>query len=205
MKKQIFTTLFAGVILATCSQKPTVNAQNENVKADEAVETEVVKDNTEENAAAGKDDSNAGYEVRIKNSGDSTKIVQLLKEGANLPSDENVTLFYARKFLGYPYVGGTLDVDMEEGLIINTKELDCTTFVENVLALSICSKRGQTSFQDFCNALVQVRYIGGEVSYTKDNTISPFGLRITLTMGSSKISNCLMLRCRQSALLMSTT
>lgn len=167
MKRKIFTTLIAGIILTTCTQKPTVNAQNENIKADEDAKAAVKQESGEVNADADNNNANADYEVRIKHQGDSAKIVRLLKEGANLPPEENVTLFYARQFLGYPYVGGTLDVDKEEGLIINTEGLDCTTFVENVLALSICTKKGQTSFQDFCNTLVQVRYIGGEVSYTK--------------------------------------
>ena len=106
------------------------------------------------------------YVIRIKNPNDSARIEKLLKEGVALPEDANIPLFYAKKFLGKPYVGHTLDKDKEEGLVINTEQLDCTTFVENVVALTMCTKKKQTSFEDFCNALVDVRYIGGEVAYT---------------------------------------
>lgn len=106
------------------------------------------------------------YDVRIENPKDSTRIETLLKEGAALPENANIPLFYAKKFIGIPYVGGTLDQDKEEGLVVDLGELDCTTYVENVVALTMCTKKKQTTFKDFCNALVDVRYIGGEVAYT---------------------------------------
>lgn len=106
------------------------------------------------------------YEIRIKNANDSAKVEKLLQEGAALPEGTNIPLFYARKFLGKPYVGFTLDKDKEEGLVINTEQVDCTTFVENVVALTMCTRKKQTTFADFCRALVDVRYIGGEVAYT---------------------------------------
>ena len=39
-------------------------------------------------------------------------------------------------FIGTPYVGGTLEVEGEEQLVVNLEEVDCTTFVEYVLALA---------------------------------------------------------------------
>lgn len=47
-------------------------------------------------------------------------------------------LWFGKKFIGVPYVGGTLDRAEEEKLVINTSELDCTTFVEIVTALTRC-------------------------------------------------------------------
>ena len=167
MKKHVFTTLLVGVALVTCTQKPAANAKNDSNK-DDAIQNNIAQvgyDAKEEKAESV--NAGADYEVRIKSNGDSARIEGLLKEGAKLKAGENITMFYARKFLGLPYVGGTLDVDKEEGLIINTRQLDCTTFVENVLALTVCTKRGLTSFGDFCNVLVNIRYIGGEVAYTK--------------------------------------
>src|SRR5512142_59189 len=41
-------------------------------------------------------------------------------------------------FIGTPYVAHTLEVPGPEHLVVNLQGLDCTTFVENVLALSRC-------------------------------------------------------------------
>ena len=55
-------------------------------------------------------------------------------------SNENYILALAQSLLGLPYVSGTLEVNDEERLVVNLSQLDCTTFVENVLALSQCVK-----------------------------------------------------------------
>ena len=39
-------------------------------------------------------------------------------------------------FIGTPYAPHTLEAPGEEGLVIELEELDCVTFVENVLALA---------------------------------------------------------------------
>ena len=38
-------------------------------------------------------------------------------------------------FLGTPYVTGTLETEGAEHLVVNLREYDCVTFVENVVAL----------------------------------------------------------------------
>lgn len=77
-------------------------------------------------------------------------------------------LWFGKKFIGVPYVGGTLDRAEEEKLVINTSELDCTTFVEIVTALTRCmSGNGKRDFSDFCKQLQHVRYINGEIAYEK--------------------------------------
>lgn len=77
-------------------------------------------------------------------------------------------LWFGKKFIGVPYVGGTLDRAEEEKLVINTSELDCTTFVEIVTALTRCmSGNGKKDFSDFCRQLQHVRYINGEIAYEK--------------------------------------
>ena len=77
-------------------------------------------------------------------------------------------LWFGKKFIGVPYVGGTLDRAEEEKLVINTSELDCTTFVEIVTALTRCmSGNGKRDFSDFCRQLQHVRYINGEIAYEK--------------------------------------
>ena len=41
---------------------------------------------------------------------DSLRVVHLLSEAAKLPSDTNLILWFARKFVGQPYVAKTLEV-----------------------------------------------------------------------------------------------
>ena len=75
-----------------------------------------------------------------------------------------VMAFYAKQLLGTPYVAHTLEGD-REWLTIDIDELDCTTFVENVLAMYLCVKNGKHRFADFCDYIRQVRYDKGLVSY----------------------------------------
>ncbi len=109
----------------------------------------------------------APYEIRVKGKNDSAMIVRLLKEGCQQKNDCCLPLFFAKKFIGYPYVAYQLDQELEEGLVINIGQLDCTTYVEYITAMVVCTKKKMTSFQDFCKVLTDVRYIGGKVAYTK--------------------------------------
>ena len=91
---------------------------------------------------------------------DMVCIERLLSDAAKLPKDSNLMLHFGKQFLNVPYVAHTLDRNTEEEkLVVNTRELDCTTFVENVLALTLCAQRGETKFTDFENQLQQIRYI----------------------------------------------
>lgn len=99
---------------------------------------------------------------------DSIKIVSLLKEASKLKQKPaNWMLWFGKKFADVPYVGGTLDKTAAEHLIVNTRQLDCTTYVEMITALTMCAQNHETSFTAYCNHLKHVRYIGGEVSYVK--------------------------------------
>ena len=66
-------------------------------------------------------------------------------------------------FLGFPYVAHSLEQPGEEQLVINLQAFDCMTFVENVLALSRCIKRGTKNFPDFSLQLQTIRYRGGVI------------------------------------------
>ena len=96
---------------------------------------------------------------------DSIKVVKLLQEGKKQKGKQDLVLFFARKFLGIPYLASTLENNTDEQLVINLRQLDCTTFVENVLTLTLCTKNGQTTFDDFCNQLRKIRYRNGKVGY----------------------------------------
>ena len=88
---------------------------------------------------------------------DSLLITSLLKEG------NTSTLFYARKLIGLPYVAHTLEVNDLEKLVVNTRQLDCTTLVETVAALTLCAQKGQKSFSDYTHMLKQLRYRSGKL------------------------------------------
>jgi hypothetical protein len=64
-------------------------------------------------------------------------------------------------FVGTPYVAHTLEAPGPEHLVVNLQGLDCTTFVENVLALSRCIKLKQTAFEAFTRQLQLIRYRSG--------------------------------------------
>ncbi len=89
---------------------------------------------------------------------DSAKIVQLL---TLTPTGTSDVLYYSRQFKGIPYVASTLEVKDPEQLIVNTRELDCTTLVETVLALALTHRGGRTSFADYCRNLMRIRYRHG--------------------------------------------
>lgn len=92
---------------------------------------------------------------------DSIRVEKWLSEAISLSKDSCRTLHFAKQMLGVPYVAGTLDGNEEERLVIHTDQLDCTTFVETVLALCIADKRGVCSFDGFKKALTDVRYRNG--------------------------------------------
>jgi len=93
---------------------------------------------------------------------DSIRIERMLMK-AQSEKPENVMLYFGKQFIGIPYVGHTLEEGDKEHLIINTRELDCTTFVETVLALYLCHKTQSTSFRSYCDNLRKIRYRGGEL------------------------------------------
>ena len=92
---------------------------------------------------------------------DSIRIEKWLKEAKALPKDSCRTLHFAKIMLGVPYIAGTLDENSSEELVVRTDALDCTTFVETVLALCITDKRGERDYEGFKNALMQIRYRDG--------------------------------------------
>ncbi len=90
---------------------------------------------------------------------DSAEIAVLLSaKGTHSP------LYFAKKLLGRPYVGQTLEINEEEQLVVNLRELDCTTLVETSAALALAEKNNERSFAGYCKALKQLRYRNGNIS-----------------------------------------
>ncbi len=96
--------------------------------------------------------------------GDSLRVAHLLSEGAAQPPETNLMLFYARELEGVLYGAQTLEVNKEEQLVVNLHELDCTTFVEACVALTLTTWQGSTLYEDFCRNLLRIRYRGGILS-----------------------------------------
>lgn len=92
---------------------------------------------------------------------DSINVVRLLAEGTKA-KNTNLMLFYGHKFLNVPYVAHTLEVNKKEKLIVNLRQMDCTTFVETVFALYLTTKEGSTSWTDYCHNLERIRYRNGK-------------------------------------------
>lgn len=89
------------------------------------------------------------------------KLEALKKMEASSLSDSIITV--GTSFLGTPYVEKTLEVGAVEKLVINLRGLDCTTFVENVLAFTTILNSEQKLFTDFTKTLETIRYRNGDL------------------------------------------
>lgn len=97
---------------------------------------------------------------------DSLKIDSLLRrstETAFLTGNGRI-MYFAKSFIGTPYKGGTLDGGQNENLIVRTDSMDCTTYVETVLALYLSSVSKEcTGYKEFKDALKLIRYRNGDI------------------------------------------
>ena len=90
-------------------------------------------------------------------------IKHLSKKKASTNSPGQLILEIGKFFLGTPYVAGTLDTRRPEHLIVNLREHDCVTFIENVVALTWYLKSREKSFEGFRRLLQKVRYRQGRL------------------------------------------
>lgn len=100
--------------------------------------------------------------MRFHCAGDTTRINELLRDGlaTGLTDANRLVSHYAHALLGTPYVGHTLEGDTEM-LTINIHELDCTTFIETLYALTRTTLERRASWRDYARNLEDVRYRGG--------------------------------------------
>lgn len=93
---------------------------------------------------------------------DTTKIENLIKVAVSEKDINTRVSKIARAMLETPYVGHTLE-GSPEMLTVNMAEVDCTTFIEVVAALSrTATHRG--GWRDFIDTLEKIRYRGGELN-----------------------------------------
>lgn len=64
-------------------------------------------------------------------------------------------------FVGTVYTPGTLEQPGNERLVINLREFDCVTFVENMLAFGRTIRAGKKDFASFKNEILSYRYRDG--------------------------------------------
>lgn len=104
-------------------------------------------------------------EMRFHCANDTTKITQLLQRGieSGIKDANSLVAQYGEWLLGTPYVAHTLEGDTEM-LTINIDELDCTTFVETLYALTRTTLTGRYSWRDFAHNLEDIRYRGGNLN-----------------------------------------
>ena len=99
----------------------------------------------------------------IYTTADSIRIENILQRSTNegTPSTGEIIIAIANGFIGEKYVGSTLEHGAEEPLFISCTELDCTTFVELVLAIAKTANEGSCRFTDVCHNLETIRYRNG--------------------------------------------
>lgn len=91
---------------------------------------------------------------------DKAKIQSVLNKVKDIDDVNERVIAITQEFIGIPYVGGTLNVPSEEQLYVNTKALDCLTFVETVIALALSE---QPHIEDYISHLQSIRYHNGEI------------------------------------------
>ncbi|MCC8155187.1 MAG: DUF1460 domain-containing protein, partial [Tannerellaceae bacterium] len=87
--------------------------------------------------------------------------IEYIQPSVDLPLNE-IIIKTAQFFLEVPYVAHTLETEPEQ-LVINLREMDCTTFIENVLALARTVKGKDPTFDSFFCNLQVIRYRNGEI------------------------------------------
>ena len=103
------------------------------------------------------------YVTPVAQPADSLTVSQMLEEARHQDRTLCFPLYFARQFIGRPYVAHTLEVSDTETLVVNTRQLDCTTLVENVVALTLCAYRNLYTYRDYLNTLVAMRYRSGRI------------------------------------------
>lgn len=90
----------------------------------------------------------------------------LIVSSVSAQRTDNAMLKYGLQFLNTPYVAHTLEINKEEKLVTNLSEVDCTTFVEYVLALAYSPVKNKEVdlLTDFNQDLQNIRYRNGKIN-----------------------------------------
>ncbi len=77
-------------------------------------------------------------------------------------STAQLIVLAGKHFLGTSYVAATLEGETEQ-LVVNLREMDCTTFAEYCLAIARTVKSATPGFETFAAELRNIRYRGGRI------------------------------------------
>lgn len=138
--------------LQSCANSPKSVSASENSEISEYSDNSDASDNSDFSDLS--DAKKPAFRIAIE---------AFLNDARQKPSDTNFPLYFARKLLDVPYVAHTLEVNDEEQLVINVDELDCTTLVETVTALTLCAYQKQFTFAAYQNNLRNMRYYNGVI------------------------------------------
>ncbi|WP_411029524.1 N-acetylmuramoyl-L-alanine amidase-like domain-containing protein [Spongiimicrobium sp. 3-5] len=96
---------------------------------------------------------------------DKEAFVSKVSETSNLlrPNFGETLVLIGKTFLKTPYVAKTLEVGKTESLVINLQGLDCTTYIENILAFGLMLKSGKKDFDSYIAFLEKLRYRAGKL------------------------------------------
>lgn len=96
---------------------------------------------------------------------DKVAVEEKIKAIEELPQPDfgSTIVSVGKTFMKTPYVAKTLEIGGTETLVVNLQGLDCTTFVENVLAFSMLLKQQEDSFDAFVKNLEVIRYKDGDL------------------------------------------
>ncbi|NNJ89754.1 MAG: DUF1460 domain-containing protein [Eudoraea sp.] len=103
-----------------------------------------------------------------------------------------------KTFIGTPYEAKTLEIGKMESLVITLQGLDCTTFVENVLAFGLIKDITEAGFDSFVSTLEKIRYRDGKLNgygsrlhyfteWISDNEEKGLVQNITASLGGTEI------------------
>lgn len=86
----------------------------------------------------------------------------LLEKESKLPIGPLMVVL-GKTFIYAPYIAHTLEKGDKETLVVNLREFDCTTYVENCLVLARVTKMKKPSFKKYLEQLQYERYRGGKI------------------------------------------
>ena len=100
------------------------------------------------------------FSISLSAQSDREIVEDCLKKDASQNAGESM-IYFAKRFIGRPYVAATLEINDVEQLVVNMKEFDCTTLVETVMALTLTANEGKSDYESFEKNLTRVRYRNG--------------------------------------------
>ena len=96
---------------------------------------------------------------------DTTRLTRMLinlSDNSRTLSPQQLVAQAGRMMIDTPYGAGTLEGEPEM-VTVNLDSLDCTTFVENAIAMAMTIENHRNSWQDFIYNLETLRYKDGKV------------------------------------------